>query len=174
MPDLSQTVGIVLAGGRSSRMGRDKARLEFKGRPLVQHMMDILRAAGLKDIYISGSVEGYPCIPDEQPFAGPAGGINNFLRKKPGYRGYLFVPVDMPLLSAEILGALLAQDDGGYFISRPLPLFLRQPITSGESGSVRGIIEKNHLYPLDMPPAFEAAMMNVNTPQDWEKALAAA
>lgn len=59
MPDVSQIAGIVLVGGRSSRMGRDKAFLELKGKPLVGHMLDVLRSAGLKDVFVSGHVQGY-------------------------------------------------------------------------------------------------------------------
>lgn len=171
MPDLSQIAGVVLAGGRSSRMGKNKALLEFKGRPLVQHMIDILRDAGLKDIFISGSLEGYSCINDEQLFAGPVQGIRSVLQEKPNYKGYLFVPVDMPLLTPEILQDLISKNEGGYFIGWPLPLFLMRPITMGESASVQGFIEANSLYPVDIPSAYEAAMVNINTPQEWDEAL---
>jgi molybdopterin-guanine dinucleotide biosynthesis protein A len=171
MPDLSQIAGVVLAGGKSSRMGRNKAFLEFKGRPLIQHMMDILRDLGLRDIYVSGSIEGYSCIDDESPFAGPAQGIRSVLQKKPDYKGYLFIPVDMPFLKPEILQELISQNDGGYFIGWPLPLFLVRPITMNESASVQGFIEANSLYPVDIPPAYDEVMVNINTPQEWKEAL---
>ena len=40
--------GWVLAGGRSLRMGRDKARVELGGRPLLEHMLKKLQALGLR------------------------------------------------------------------------------------------------------------------------------
>lgn len=105
MPDVSQIAGIVLVGGRSSRMGRDKAFLELKGKPLVGHMLDVLRSAGLKDVFVSGHVQGYSCIVDDAPFSGPAEAIKSVLKKIPNYKGYLFVPVDMPFLKRETLQA---------------------------------------------------------------------
>lgn len=173
MPDLIQIAGIVLAGGKSSRMGRNKALLDFKGRPLVRHMMGILNGLGLKDVYISGSLEGYTCIGDDTPHEGPVRGINNVLQKIPTYNGYLFVPVDMPFLTPALLNELTSRDKGGYFTSWPLPLFLLRPIIMSVSPSVQGFIDENGLSPIDIPPAYAAAMVNLNTPQEWEKAMVA-
>lgn len=171
MPDLSCIAGIVLAGGQSSRMGKNKALLEFKGRPLVRHMMGILSDAGLTDIFISGSVQGYSCIEDKIPFAGPMHGIKNILQEKPDYKGYLFVPVDMPLLTPDLLHYLISQNGGGYFVDWPLPLFLRRPITINESASVQGFIEANSISPVAIPPVHETSMVNLNTPQEWDETL---
>ena len=171
MDDFSWIAGIVLAGGRSSRMGRNKALLDFKGRPLVRHMMDTLHDMGLKDVYVSGSIEGYPCIDDETPYEGPARGINNILLKKPDYRGYLFVPVDMPFLTAELLRELIMPDKGAYFTDWPLPLFLVRPIIISDSPSVHGLIQANSISPVAIPPTHRESMININTPQEWDRAL---
>ncbi len=171
MPDLSQIAGVVLAGGRSSRMGKNKALLEFKGRPLVQHMIDILRDAGLKDIFISGSLEGYSCINDEQLFAGPVQGIRSVLQKKPDYKGYLFVPVDMPLLPVRSLQLLLEQESGGYFIEWPLPAYVTPPFVSCHSTSVHDFLQAQGIYPIALPSEFENTMKNANTPQEWEEII---
>ncbi len=56
--------GIVLAGGRSSRMGANKALLSYHGQPLYLHMQGILRASGLEQVYISGDVPEVECVPD--------------------------------------------------------------------------------------------------------------
>lgn len=171
MSDLSQIAGIVLAGGQSSRMGRDKALLEFKGRPLIRHMMNILCDVGLKDIFISGSFEGYSCVEDESPSAGPVQGIRSILKKKPDYKGYLFVPVDMPLLTDKALYLLLEQEQGGYFIGWPLPAYLTPPFVSCQSTSVHGFHEAQGIYPVDLPPDLERIMKNANTPQQWDEII---
>lgn len=173
MRDLSQIAGIVLAGGKSSRMGRNKALLEFKGRPLVRHMMNILYDLGLKDVYVSGSLENYPCIADDMPYEGPARAINNIILKRPDYQGYLFVPVDMPFLTPALLRGITARDKGGYFTGWPLPLFLQRPVIMSASSSVQGLIEDNGLSPVDIPRAYAEAMINLNTPQEWESAITA-
>lgn len=172
MPDLSRIAGIVLAGGKSSRMGRDKALLTFKGQPLIKHMLDILYGLGLKDVFVSGAFAGYPCIPDETPANGPVQGINSVLRNKPGYQGYLFVPVDMPLLSPQALHLLLQQEQGGYFIDFPLPAYLVPPFTPSNRTSVQGFLDAQGIYPVALPPALEEGMKNTNTPQEWQEALA--
>ena len=110
----AERLGCVLAGGKSSRMGRDKATLSFRGRPLVEHAVARLRAIGCQ-VAIAGSrpdLESYaPVLPDLHPGCGPLGGIESALAAAlaedgPGIR-VLFVPVDLPLLPATFLSLLL-------------------------------------------------------------------
>lgn len=169
MADFSHIAGIVLAGGRSSRMGRNKAFLEFKGKPLVGHMLDVLQSLGLKDVFVSGHVEGYPCIVDDAPFSGPAEAIKSVLKNIPGYKGYLFVPVDMPFLRSQTLQILLEQEGGGYFIEWPLPAYLTPPFSSTDSVSVHDYLAAQGIYPVSLPQEFEEDMRNINTPQEWEE-----
>ncbi len=173
MADRPFIAGIVLAGGKSSRMGRNKALLPYKGQPLIDHMTALLHDAGLQDVFISGDLPNYPCIYDEIPAAGPVEGIRSVLRHKPGYQGYLFVPVDMPLLTPQILRLLLAQEEGGYFINAPLPAYLVPPFMSCDSTSVQGFLDAQGIYPADLPATWESAMKNTNTPQEWDGVLSA-
>ena len=169
MAEQPRVAGIILAGGKSSRMGRDKALLEFNGRPLVVHMMAMLHELGLAQVYISGSLPGYPCIPDAQPFMGPAQGICNVMRHKPGYDGYLCVPVDMPLLNAALLRMLLVQGKGACFAGWPLPLYLVPPLKDGIYPSVRDVILAHDIQAVALPRGQETRMTNANTPQQWKE-----
>jgi molybdenum cofactor guanylyltransferase len=69
---------FVLAGGRSTRMGRDKALLELEGHPLIDHALAKLRALGFSP-RIAGSrpdlASFAPFVPDNYPQQGPLGGI---------------------------------------------------------------------------------------------------
>ena len=168
-PDIA---GIVLAGGRSSRMGKNKALLDYHGKPLLEHMIEILQESGIEDVFISGSVEGYACLEDRQPYAGPACAIRHVLKQKPGYKGYLFVPVDMPHLNPAILQELISKPEGGYFTGWPLPVFLTPPISISEAASVQEFIDAQGISPMEIPCPFEKFLMNANTPQQWEEALA--
>jgi molybdopterin-guanine dinucleotide biosynthesis protein A len=109
MSENPDAVGFVLAGGRSSRMGSEKALIELAGEPLVVHAMRILRKAGLS-VMIAGArspLDGYaPVVPDTEPDRGPLGGICSALAFTAAKRA-IFLPVDMPLLPASLVSFLL-------------------------------------------------------------------
>lgn len=102
-------VGFVLAGGRSSRMGRDKALVEFDGLPLIAHALGILHAAGL-EASIAGARTALdhfaPVVPDLFPDHGPLGGICSALAST-SVRRAVFLPVDLPLLPPELIRWIL-------------------------------------------------------------------
>jgi len=106
---LAGTAGFVLAGGRSSRMGRDKALVEFEGRTLVSLAAEKLQRAGL-DVTIAGArseLAGIaPVIADETPGEGPLGGICTALTSTQAELG-VFLPVDLPLLPASLLSYMV-------------------------------------------------------------------
>lgn len=164
--------GIVLAGGKSSRMGQNKALIQFKGIPMVSHMTNILRQGGVDDIFISGDVVGFNSVPDVTPYAGPAQAICNMIRQKIGYDGYLCVPVDMPLLKPEALRILMSQPQGGYFAAHPLPFFLTKCRNIGNFYSVREILDANQVPTIPLPDSMREIMVNTNTPEEWGKILA--
>lgn len=171
--DGNNIAGIVLAGGRSSRMGRSKAFLEYKGEALVSHMTRILEEAGLNDVYVSGDLEGYRCIPDSAPHNGPACAICGVMRFLRGHEGALFVPVDMPFLTSDILSTLFCQPHGAYFQDHPLPAFIKQPCYSQSVSSVHQLLQELDIPPLPLPEKFKPCMGNFNTPEEWQEALRA-
>ena len=102
-------IGVVLAGGRSSRMGRDKALLGWRGRPLLEHQLDVLREAGADEVRVSGSREDYAGIADAVPQAGPLGGLAGIAQALAGDVELLVIPVDMPLLQPALLRRLRSE-----------------------------------------------------------------
>ena len=108
---LSETEGFVLAGGRSSRMGQDKALVELAGRTLVEHALDILQRAGLTP-QIAGARTDLsrfaPVIPDEtgQSGQGPLAGVCAALSACRS-RLAVFLPVDLPLISPGLIEYLV-------------------------------------------------------------------
>ena len=111
---------VILAGGKSSRMGFDKAFLEIDGRKLLDRQLDTLVAAGAEDIIISGrsgvNYSAYSCrvLEDQFADAGPLGGIHAALTvsRQPLL---LVLAVDMPEMNALFLRSLLmaSTSDGG-------------------------------------------------------------
>lgn len=112
--------GAVLAGGRSRRMGRDKAFVELAGRPLVSYAVEALRAAGAREVLAVGgdagrlAAAGATWVPDRFPGAGPAGGILTALEAA-ACDVVVVLACDMPYVTAEavraVVGALGPDDD---------------------------------------------------------------
>jgi len=165
---LDGVIGVVLVGGRSSRMGKNKSMLDYKGEPLLEHIINIIKQTGITKIVISGELEGYDCIPDDKPFAGPAQAIMSVIRRISGKTGFLFVPVDMPLLTPETLCLLLQQKHGGYYKDKLLPAFIVPPYLKSEAESVQGLLDSFSINPIILPDDYLPAMVNINTPQEWK------
>jgi molybdopterin-guanine dinucleotide biosynthesis protein A len=103
--------GFVLAGGKSSRMGQDKAFLEFCGRPLIQNALEIMNCAGLSS-RIAGARSDLsdfaPVVPDlaEESGLGPLAGICAALSACTS-RFAAFLPVDLPFIPASLIEYLV-------------------------------------------------------------------
>jgi molybdopterin-guanine dinucleotide biosynthesis protein A len=107
-----QISGFILAGGESSRMGRDKARLELGGVPLILRTARLVESVagapaivGNPDAY---RVLGLRAIADDWPGAGPLGGIATALRAA-ATPWSLIVATDLPYLTREWLEYLVAR-----------------------------------------------------------------
>lgn len=100
---------VILAGGRSSRMGRDKADLLCHGKTFLQTQIDKGRALGIQDILISGyrgTGLGFPVVSDRYPDKGPLGGLEACFRK--AQEPYcLVLSVDAPLVPVSELARLI-------------------------------------------------------------------
>jgi molybdenum cofactor guanylyltransferase len=102
---------FILAGGQSTRMGSDKALLEFRGRLLIEHAVEKLRALGFSP-RIAGTrpdlAAWAPVISDNYPGSGPLAGIEAALSVSDADLN-LFLPIDLPLLSLEFLRWMTAR-----------------------------------------------------------------
>jgi molybdopterin-guanine dinucleotide biosynthesis protein A len=105
---------VLLAGGKSSRMGRDKSALPVNGEPLWQRQLAVLRATEPAEIFISGMSDGpytdcgVEILTDEIPDCGPLAGVATVLRRCESER-LLVLAVDMPAMTAEFLRTVLEE-----------------------------------------------------------------
>lgn len=109
---------VILAGGRSTRMGRDKAFLEMGGQTLLERQIETVRAAGAAEVFISGrpatdySTFGLRVVHDEFSDAGPLGGIHAALLAA-SHPLLLVLAVDLPEINADFLKHLMAASHAG-------------------------------------------------------------
>ncbi|QNI38157.1 molybdenum cofactor guanylyltransferase [Edaphobacter albus] len=96
----------VLAGGRSLRMGRDKATLLLGGKSLIEHAVQKLGAI-TDEVFILGNrpdLSGFaPPVPDLHEHCGPLGGMEAALAHSSHHDWILVVPVDVPFVPIALL-----------------------------------------------------------------------
>ncbi len=193
--------GLLLCGGRSSRMGQDKALLQLSGpfgaESLLQRGLRLLREAGCGGVWLSGDYPGFACIPDHPSWAGrgPLAGIASAMQCYPEAR-WLILPVDMPGMDAPLLRALTregaAHPVGSGVQGSQFPLLL-QPgalpvqktlLGSGERRdySVQALLRQlalplfpaEQLLPDVTAEVLQRTLGNTNTPEEWRLYAASA
>ena len=173
---------IVLAGGKSSRMGTDKADLCIGDKSFLELQIEKGRELGIQDIQVSG-YRGKRCpvpvTPDRFPEKGPLGGLESCLRRAKQEK-CLVLGVDIPLIPVTELENLLSASEKSESAvtvlkhgDRKEPLIavyhrdladgIREEITQGK-GKVFGFLDKIG-YTVYECKAPEQYMTNVNTPE---------
>lgn len=173
--------GYVLAGGKSSRMGQNKALLEVMGEPLVAIMVRSL-AAVAQGVTVVGDPQiyaglGFPVIPDHYPGCGPLAGIHAVLRHTP-YDWNLIAACDMPAPEG-IWTELLCQPRHAFDCVLPVSggrleplgaLYHRRCLPSIEAALAAGTYKVSQaiaglrLLRVEFPAG---AFRNLNTPEEW-------
>ena len=188
---------VVLAGGQSLRMGRDKATLTIEQRTLLQRSVELLQHVGFEDCFVSGQYDGFNCIADQQTDLGPIAGIAACAKQLYcDYDAVFIIPVDMPLLAEQdcryLLQYFLTLNTGSDALSAPQGVYYQQTtfpmlLTLNESllnylADVVTTTHKKHrslyrlLETLDIKGfnqkeenAFR--FENTNTPEQWQRCL---
>ena len=105
--------GAVLTGGRSSRMGRDKAILPVGGVPMAARVAEALRRAGAEPVLAVGGDQaalealGLTWVADRHPGEGPLGGIVSAFAAVGGHDLVAILATDLPDLDASVVRALV-------------------------------------------------------------------
>jgi len=178
--------GVVLAGGRSSRMGRDKALLSISGVSFLHRVTATLRQVLPGVVIISDResehrIPGFTVYRDLLPDCGPLGGIHTALSKST--RPYAFVlSCDVPFASADLLreildrarpGEVTIAGDGldvhpllGIYPASLLPL-LEEDLKAGRK-KVGAFLARPDV-PLAVLPLSHRSheLRNINTPEDF-------
>ena len=186
--------GLVLTGGRSRRMQRDKASLEYAGQSQLQRAMQLLtprvarcfvsvRADQLQDPRRAA----YDTIVDLRPDLGPMGGIHAALHAYPD-RAWLVLACDLPLLDTATLQHLIAhrasaraatayrssfdgQPEPLCAIFEPRSLVLIEESLARSQQCPRALLARSDVELLELPNP--RALDNVNTGEEYVAAQAA-
>jgi len=165
-------LGAVLAGGRSTRFGSDKAEAIWRGRPLLDHVVDRLGSASSKVLVVGRDHADYETISDRPaPNLGPLGGLNAALHfaLANGFDRVLSAPCDAPSLSEELLVKLAAARNNVYLADMPVigcwkadtASLLDAHLRGRQGRSMRSWAERIDAVALDLPAPF-----NINRPVD--------
>jgi molybdopterin-guanine dinucleotide biosynthesis protein A len=184
---------VILAGGKSSRIGRNKALLDFGGEPLIGRIHRILKQ-GFQHVLISANDEdtykflGAPVIPDIFPGGGSLAGIHSGLLTCPSPHCF-FVACDMPFINIELVrylhrlidtyAVVIPVSDQGY---EPLHAFYSRQCLS----HIQNQLEHGNLKIIDFFPLVklreikrdelrlydpeELSYFNINTTDKYEHA----
>lgn len=105
------SLGAVLAGGQSRRVGRDKAMIPFFGQPLIQHVCKVLEEVFTEVVIVCGPTRSYdflglPVLTDLVSNSGPLGGIYTAL-KHSSDRAAFVVACDLPYINRDLVEYVL-------------------------------------------------------------------
>ena len=173
-------------------MGTDKALLALDGHRLVDHMVDRLTQALVLAgeqrvvVRINGAPGGRTALMDLRPGLGPLGGVEAAIREYPGSL-LVFLPVDMPSMSPELLSRLIRESKGkmaASFRNQEMPFALH---SNGESArllerlcgsmdqprsrSVRSLLRELDAAELPWDSADARCFLNLNTSREWNSWL---
>lgn len=177
--------GIVLAGGKSSRMGTDKSLLMINGKPMIQYSIDALKPLCQEIIIVSNGDHlndlGYTVVPDTILDAGPVAGIHAGLSHAINEK-CVVLSCDLPNIDSILLQQLLnVYQDETTLVSRCAahlhPLVgiyqkskaeeLEQFLENGKRKLLDCLVALNacvHKFPDTMEQQFA----NINTPDEWK------
>ena len=193
----NDVAAFILAGGESSRMGRDKAMLEIGGVTMLDRTIGVIRSVGIEPVIVGApkqfarNVET-SVLDDDWPAAGPLGGIATALRASPKPWS-LIVACDLPYLTPEwmefllvrgglsVADAVVPMNDGG-----PEPLCAvyaksaAPPIVAALESGLRRVTEAltrlrvEYLEPAEWKGFDSGGLLfkNMNQPADYAQAQA--
>lgn len=185
MEDNSGISVIILAGGKSRRLGRDKRSITLNNRSLIDYSLALARKVSDDIIFSSNdylpNFEQYKVIPDNIEGAGPVQGIISSM-KQIKYKHSLLLTCDMPFISANLINRLISQSeeefithysiaDQFYPFPSLIPLSMRQKVIDLENAgknSMKSIFLSLPIKKINIPDeTFKFAFLNVNRLEEY-------
>ncbi len=178
-----RATAVIMAGGKSRRMGRDKSLLDVGGKPLIAHIVDHLRPHFAEVVVSANEPAKYafldlPIVPDREPEQGPLMGIVSTLDA--AHHEQVFVlATDIPEPDLSLMESLLRHQRGHdaavprYANGYLEPLFAvygKSFVATADAALARGQravrATFNHCDVLYLDLAADNELVNLNTPED--------
>lgn len=182
---IEHTLGVVLVGGASTRMGKDKASIRFGGSTLLERSVAVASTV-FASVVVSGgdyAPVGASVVADLVPGLGPLGGLDSAFRVAKG-RNVFLLAVDMPFVDATTVRRIADPEVVSMSARVPVAAGRIQPLCavygSGLGPLVRDRVEgkdrsmENLLAAVDVEELLgidDAVFVNVNTQADLQDAL---
>lgn len=179
--------GIILAGGASRRMGKDKGLCTFNNKQLIEYSIETIRPLCDNILISTNNVAGYskfgfPIIEDEYRNIGPIGGIYSGLKHSNTEKN-LIVSCDTPLLITSLFKQILFLSEGYEIVVPQHNNSYYEPLAAFYSTTILSVLEESiiandykliNLYnkvkfksvSVDDLPGFAMQFKNLNTPED--------
>ncbi|MFV0431013.1 MAG: molybdenum cofactor guanylyltransferase [Alphaproteobacteria bacterium] len=173
---------VILAGGKSVRMGQDKSELIWQGQILWEYQEATVKLAGFDNILVARNKKGFLQDNPDFLYMGPLAGFEAALKRLQTVdcQYLLCLPVDMPLVTVDMLKRLMiaaAEDNQNHEVityrDQVFPLILNVSAYDKlvsylkERRSVKGFIES--LSHLSIMSHKEDDFRNTNTLQEWQE-----
>lgn len=176
----------MLAGGLSTRMGQDKAKLKLANQTTLSCAVTMLEGLQLDRVVVSGQYQDYPSIVDIHENLGPLGGIYSCVAALQDKCDAIFVlPVDMPLLTLyecqQLLMSFKISPQGVYFEQFTFPMILplnnhlhnylteMMSSTQKKHRSLYRLIKTLNIQAITEDKSNNFRFQNTNTPEEWAK-----
>ncbi|HEY9045654.1 MAG TPA: NTP transferase domain-containing protein [Ohtaekwangia sp.] len=187
MSDASPIYGLVLAGGRSSRMGHDKSLIDYHGKSQREYLTEILSIFCEKVFVSCKTTDGLPAhlhpLPDQFTIDSPLNGILSAFQHNHEV-AWLTMPVDMPFVDEAVLRFLIEHRDQTkaatcFYDSdgkEPEPLLAIWEATCNKplfdyykmgAISPRGFLKQQHINLLEAPD--KRIHQNINTSEELDR-----
>jgi molybdopterin-guanine dinucleotide biosynthesis protein A len=180
---------VLLAGGESRRMGEDKATLLFRGKPLWQIQLELLRKLDPAEIFVSARTDpdwrpdDVQFVADGSPSRGPLSGLAASLNRM--RRSHLLaLAIDMPFMSESYLGFLCLQIEPGRGVlpkidnrAEPLAAIYPREVDIDFRSALSGVdfslqtltsrlVKAGKLRPISVSDEAREFFLNLNQPAD--------
>ena len=197
-PSIS-TAAIILAGGDSKRMGQPKALLDWDGRPMLEHVLDVARDGGCTKLFVivgkdgeaireGVNLDGVTVLENDDPSRGQISSIQLGMQHLDFSTDCCVIwPVDCPMIEPGDVRALIDT----YGASRASLMRIFMPTHQGERGhpmlvdigfrqpfidlpageTARSVIEENQTQVKEVPTDNPGVLVDVDTPEQYESAL---